>query len=216
MGHTDPISGARYPDTTDDTNLSAYFQHLAADLSKVAGGIFATNAARDSAFANWTAAGNTMVDGLQCRVGGYPQVYRSGVWHGTTVIPYGTQVVDNTLYTTSQTLMTLSITDPLFPYRLQCSGQILFGTVGAGVTVGGRIRVNGSDLIVGNDAINSSGSTVSNLLTTIPTGTTGTLSGSSVVTVFVSKNGTAGNGYAANSTGSLLYYNALNVQLMPV
>lgn len=214
--HTDPLTLARYPDSTDSPDVSGFIQQAVNDLSDHIGGNFTSTSARDAAYVNWVAQGNTMANGLQCRVAGFPQVYRSGAWRGVSSQLVSTITVDTTLQTGNATLMTLTVPDPQCPYKLQCSAQIIFGVVGPGVTAGGRIRVNGTDLIVGNDAVNSTGSNVNNLLTTIPPGTTGTLTGASTVTVFISKTGTAGNGYQATTAGGLGLYNILTALAVPV
>lgn len=209
MGHTDPLSGARIPDSTDDTNLASHFQKLGGDLSTITGGIFTTTAARDSAFTNWVAAGNTMKDGLTCRVGGYTQVYRSGQWRGIATQIYKTNTFTTTSQTASATIATLSITDPLYPYVLSCSASVLIATISAGNVVALRLRVNGSDVPpVSQDSV--SGGT-NQVLATPALAVTGTLTGASVVTAFASFSGSGGT-YTPNSS----LYNILSATVIPV
>ena len=85
--HTNPLSGARYPDSTDSTNLSAYYQDLADDLSSVAVPQFASSTARDSAWSTFTSAGHTLTNGSVCAVNGELQVYR-GKWVSAVPVLY--------------------------------------------------------------------------------------------------------------------------------
>lgn len=85
--HTNPLSGARYPDSTDNTNLPAYYQDLADDLSQVTVNQFASGTARDTAWSTYTAAGHTLTNGSKCTVAGAPQTYR-GKWVGDMETQY--------------------------------------------------------------------------------------------------------------------------------
>lgn len=85
--HTNPLSGARYPDSTDNTNLPAYYQDLADDLSQVTVNQFASGAARDTAWSTYTSAGHTLTNGSKCTVAGAPQTYR-GKWVGDLETQY--------------------------------------------------------------------------------------------------------------------------------
>jgi hypothetical protein len=210
------LSGARYPDSTDTPDVSAYIQNAVNDLSDHVGGNFTTTAARDSAFSTWVAQGNTMANGLQCRVAGYPQVYRSGAWHGMVTIPLTTTTADATLYTTTQNVMTLSVPDPMCPYRLRVSGSVLLAQLGAGVTVRLEIRVGGSAINpLGANVANAGGSTLTDMLAvTAATGYSNQLSGAQTVTLTVVKlGGAAGNGYQCWGTSG---YNMLAVDVVPV
>lgn len=206
---TTPINALPYPNSSSPNNPPIHFQALNNQLDTRLVPRFATATARNSAI-------TSPVEGMVCVVAGYPQVYRSGAWRGIQSQLISTTTVDTGLKTGNATLMTLSIPDPQCAYKIQCSAQIIFGVVGPGVTAGGRIRVNGTDLIVGNDAINASGSNMNNLLTTIPAGTTGTMTGAATVSVFVSMTGPAGYGYQATASGGLGLYNILSALVVPV
>ena len=64
--HTDPLSAARIPDSNDSANVAQYFDNAVRDLSPLGNLVFTTTTARDTAFSNWVAAGNTMREGLRC------------------------------------------------------------------------------------------------------------------------------------------------------
>jgi hypothetical protein len=81
MSGTDPLTGARFPTTGDAAAIAQYIQNLANDLSPISLPSFATNSARDVAYSNWVAAGNTMRDGLKCVVNGVPQRRINGAWY---------------------------------------------------------------------------------------------------------------------------------------
>lgn len=82
--HTDPLTAARYPDSTDAPNIAQYIQNAVNDLSPDTAPYFASTTARDSAFATWVAQGNSMRDGLRCHVQGVgDQTYLNGSWSGT-------------------------------------------------------------------------------------------------------------------------------------
>jgi hypothetical protein len=76
--HTNPLTGARYPDNADATNLATYYQNVVDDLSPQSVPQFGSSAARDSAVSTWTSSGHTFTQGL-CLVNGAPQMYR-GKW----------------------------------------------------------------------------------------------------------------------------------------
>ena len=79
--HTDPLTGARYPDSSDAPNISQYIQNAVNDLSSKTIPYFGSTASRDTAFSNWTGAGNSMRDGLKCYVQGTgEQTYMGGSW----------------------------------------------------------------------------------------------------------------------------------------
>lgn len=117
--HTDPLTGARYPDSTDAPNVSQFIQEAVNDLSDQVVPRFTTAAARDSAYTAWVAAGNTMTNGLVCTVGGELQCYR-GAWktQGGTLYRRVTATATGTL--TSGTTANLTAS--------QTGIQSLFGT----------------------------------------------------------------------------------------
>lgn len=61
---THPITGARYPTTGSSPNGPQQIQDAVTDLSTQVLPRFATTSARDTAFGAWTAAGNTLAEGM--------------------------------------------------------------------------------------------------------------------------------------------------------
>ncbi|MGZ4621445.1 MAG: hypothetical protein ACXVGF_04850 [Blastococcus sp.] len=78
--HTNPLTGARYPDNASTTDLGTYYGWAVNDLSPYTIPRFSTTAARDTAYQNWVNAGNSMVDGMECFASGTMWLYRSGAW----------------------------------------------------------------------------------------------------------------------------------------
>ena len=99
---TDPLTGSRYPETTDGSNVAQYFQNLAWDLADNAIPSFATTAARDTAYSTWVAAGNAMRNGLLCHVSGMGFLqYLGGAWVPLLgVVGYGSATVSSATFTT--------------------------------------------------------------------------------------------------------------------
>lgn len=62
---TEPWSGARYQASSDAPNGYTLGQNLAFDLGKFSAPAFASTAARDTAFSNWQAAGNSPFSGMR-------------------------------------------------------------------------------------------------------------------------------------------------------
>lgn len=62
---TDPWSGSRYPASTAAPNVAQDIQNAVNDLADNATAVFATAAARDTAFTNWKNAGNAAFSGMQ-------------------------------------------------------------------------------------------------------------------------------------------------------
>jgi hypothetical protein len=143
-------------------------------------------------------------------VGGYTQVYRGGSWHGTTPIAYSATTADGTVYTATHDVISLTVTDPLFPYKVQASGSVLLATVGTGVTVAARIRVNNTPL----NPIGPNVSTGNNFeASTWGTAISGSLTGSATVSLSVEVViANAGFGYQASSAAS---QNSLSVLVVP-
>jgi hypothetical protein len=207
---TDPLTGARYPSSGDSPNIAQYIQNAVNDLSDDTCPSFSTTTARNTAYTNWVSAGNTMRNGLQCSVVGYPQIYRAGGWHGTAAQVVSTATVDTTLRTATADVMTLSVADPGYSYRLQCSASVLLSVIGAGVTVAAYVVVNGSVINpVGGDLVGPANNMVA---APVAPPVSGTLTGASTVALRIFKTGTAGNGYQP-ATGS---YNILSAVVMPV
>lgn len=67
---TSPLTASRYPQSTASPNVSQDIQNAVTDLEDNTIPYFATSGARDTAFTNWVAAGNSMRDGLYCHVQG--------------------------------------------------------------------------------------------------------------------------------------------------
>lgn len=63
---TEPWSGARYPASTAAPNVPQDLQNAVNDLGKFSGPIYASTSARDTAFTNWLAAGNSAISGMRC------------------------------------------------------------------------------------------------------------------------------------------------------
>lgn len=82
----EPLTGARKPEQTDGPLGGLQISNAVTDLApKVLGGPFATASARDTAYASWVTAGNSMRDGLECWLTGTGhQVYTSA--HGWVTV----------------------------------------------------------------------------------------------------------------------------------
>jgi hypothetical protein len=63
---TDPLTGSRYPASSDSPNVAQYIQNAVMDLSDNTIPRFATTTARDSAYAAYVTAGGVMADGMVC------------------------------------------------------------------------------------------------------------------------------------------------------
>lgn len=77
---TDPLTGSRYPESSDDTNLSQWFKNAVTDLSDNTIPRFTTTTARDTAYSAWVTGGGTMTSGLFCAVAGVIQEYDGSTW----------------------------------------------------------------------------------------------------------------------------------------
>lgn len=142
---TTPLGGLPYPaDITTPPNGPLQIANLAKAVQSRMVNRFASNAARDSAYAAWVAEGNTMTDGLECTVAGWPQVYRSAKWRGVgngpiytgvgpgTFGPYTTPVGD----TTARVLGRVTISDPGYEYRVRVFASVdAYATDSAGNAV---------------------------------------------------------------------------------
>lgn len=211
---TSVLTSTRYPASSAAPNVPQDIQNAVLDLEDNTIPAFTTTAARDTAYTNWTAAGNAMRDGLTCSVGGYAQIYRSGSWHGVGSVMYSTTTVDTTLYTASHTVMTQSVPDPTFSYRLAISAAVLLSQVGATVGVRAQVQVNGALVNPqGSRYFNSAGTTDSSgiLMTLGSQCVTGVLAGASTVTLFILKDGPAGNGFQAEGSDNFCLLSAMVV-----
>lgn len=88
MATIEPLTGATVYENSDAALGGQQIGDVVTDLAPFTIPRFATNAERDTKFAAWVAAGNTMTTGLRCNVAGHDQVYRSGNW-----IPYGPAII---------------------------------------------------------------------------------------------------------------------------
>lgn len=204
--HTNALTGARYPDNSSATDLATYYSWAVNDLSPMTIPYFSTKAARDTAFTNWVNAGNSMRDGLHCNVGGYDQVYRGGSWRGVGSVPHNTTAVDGSFHDTSAVVMTLSIADPGFAYQLQAAGSVLVN-MSAGTTLFAQIQVNGNTLPPQgmNVHVDTDQQGIAVLLNTPAPGLTGTLSGTSTVTLNVGFAADPGAGYGFTAQQNTVY-----------
>lgn len=144
---TDPLTGSRYPASSDSPNIAQYIQNAVYDLADNTIPRFATTAARDSAFAAWVSAGNSMTDGLHCWVSAVgDQVYLSGAW--VTIgngVPFpqpfgfllgsGTQAVA----TGTATALLLNLQQRLTNMNATLSGGILRATIPGWYLVSGGV-----------------------------------------------------------------------------
>lgn len=80
MASIEPLTGATIYDNSDAALGGQQSGDVVTDLAPFTIPYFATNAVRDTKFAAWVAAGNTMRNGLHCNVAGHDQVYRDGKW----------------------------------------------------------------------------------------------------------------------------------------
>lgn len=78
----EPLTGARYPVSSDPANIAQYFQNLAFDLGGSAIPRFATTVARNTAYSTWVAAGGVLTDGMVSYITNQDQlhVYENGSW----------------------------------------------------------------------------------------------------------------------------------------
>jgi hypothetical protein len=79
----EPLTGARYPVSSDPTNLAQYYQNLAFDLAGSAVPRFTSTAARATAYTTWMAAtGSSMIDGMMSYISNQDQlhVWENGSW----------------------------------------------------------------------------------------------------------------------------------------
>jgi len=217
--HTDPLTGARYPDSTDSPDVSTYIQNAVNDLSDQIGGNFSTTSARDTAFSNWVAQGNSMTDGLQCRVAGYQQVYRVGAWHMNSSVIYSTPTMQTAVNTVSTVVASIAIPDPRAPYKIKASASVDLAQLGPGVHVRAIVRVNGTALVPsGLGAFNDTAGTLTDQLCYLAVpAVSGQLSGACTVDLLISKEaGAAGNGFQVSGSGVGPQFNTLWAEVIPV
>lgn len=66
MSHTEPLTGARIPDGTDNTQIWNYWQWAVGDLADNTIPRFTNTTTRDAAYSTWVAGGGAMQSGLTC------------------------------------------------------------------------------------------------------------------------------------------------------
>lgn len=184
--HTNPLTGARYPDSASGTDLATYYANVVNDLSPMTAPPFGTAAARDAAFGAWAGQGNSMRDGLLCTVAGILQMYRNGAWRGVASTSASQTTFFNTTISDSVEygVATLAIPDPGFPYILDTTACVLVAAT-AGVQVNIRIRLDSVTGIVISQDVPRSGQLPAGEVIPIPLGTwpSGTLTGAHSIVV---------------------------------
>lgn len=113
-----PLTGSRYPTSSSVPNVPQDIQNAVTDLEDNSVPRFTTTTARDTAFSNWVAAGNSLVDGLLCVVGNKPLEYRSGAWcslANPTLYRSARRVTNNVLGNATQTYGTSSSGEIVLP-----------------------------------------------------------------------------------------------------
>lgn len=207
MATTTPINALPTPDDNSPNDPPIHFAALNNQLDTRLVPRFATTTARNNAI-------TAPVDGMLCAVAGYPMVYRAGAWHGIGSVMYSTITVDTTLYTTSHTVMTLSVPDPQFSYRLSINASVLLMQVGANVGVRGQVQVNGALVNPqGGRYFNGAATTDTSgiLITPGSQCVTNVLTGAATVTLFILKDGPAGNGFQAEGNDNFCLLSAMVV-----
>ena len=77
---TEPLTGARYPDSSYAVDVPQDIQNAVFDLADNTIPFFTSTAARDTDYASWVSNGGAMRNGLTCHVGATRYVYVSGAW----------------------------------------------------------------------------------------------------------------------------------------
>jgi hypothetical protein len=124
--HTDPLTGARYPDSTDSATLWDKIQNAVNDLSGMSVPRFTSTTARDTAYSNWVAAGHTMTDGLECNVSGTHYIYRSATWRPikSTAPLAATSNTVSRADSIADSWAVFVISDPGYPYRIRANAIV--------------------------------------------------------------------------------------------
>lgn len=208
---TTPINSLPSPTSSSPNNPPIHFTALNNQLDSRLVPRFSTVTARNSAI-------TAPVEGMVCTVAGYSMIYRAGSWHGIGSVVYIASSVDTTVYTSSHTVMTLSVPDPQFSYKLEVYGSVLMAQIGIGVSLRGIMRVNGTNLRPkGTLFANTTGSTITSgvLITSGGPGVSATLTGASTVDFLINKEaGVAGNGFQAQ--GGVDEFWVLSAKVLPV
>lgn len=89
---TDPLIGARYPALTAVPNVPQDIANAVLDLTDNTIPHFTTTSLRDTAYASWVAAGNTMRNGLFCSVAGVAMEYDTTYAAWGAPIKYGVEI----------------------------------------------------------------------------------------------------------------------------
>ena len=123
MVQSTPLNSFPVFQNSDPVDYGSQMAAVLRDVDSKASPIFPTAAARDIAYSQWVGAGNAMIDGLVCQVGGRLMIYRGGKWRGTTPEDpvYGpatrqlplrrTDSVEDSIYQGT-------VADPGYPYRI--------------------------------------------------------------------------------------------------
>lgn len=104
---------------------------------------YSSTSAADAAMGAFTAGGGVLADGMLRMIGGWPQVYRGGLWRG--IVPINNQTTtffDTTFNGSAETgVAILNVGDPGHPYMLDVSGAVtVYGQ--SGVTVNVYLRLD--------------------------------------------------------------------------
>jgi hypothetical protein len=211
----EPLTDTRIPEQSDGPLGGIQIANAVLDLAPHTIPDFNTTGARDSAFSAWVTAGNAMRDGLHCSVDGATMEYRDGAWRGMGSRAYRQITANTSTHLVTADVMTLTIPDPGYPYRVVVSGSVLLSTLGANVTVAAQLRVNGTNVPPRGANVGPFGSDVSNVLVAPPQpGTTDTLTGGTTAELRVQKlSGPSGSGFVAASSS---VYHMLSAQVFPV
>lgn len=190
MSHTEPLTGARIPDSTDNAALYTHISNAVVDLSSKTIPRFTTNAARDTAYTNWVNAGNTMVDGLVCVVGGAPMLYRSGAWGRIGDVGKPRIRLVGSIAVPSATLFGIGPTGSM-AISTAYAGDTYIAAIQDGLVVQPGIyqatfnaTLGGGQSTNGRSFLQMSGSASSNILSRVPVSNTGETNGTNSTTLF--------------------------------
>jgi hypothetical protein len=206
--HNDPLSGARYPDLANATNPPQDIQNAVNDLSGVAVNRYTSTTARDTAYANWVAAGHTMVDGLECNVAGTHYIYRASVWRP---IKSSAPLAATTNSVTRSDAIADSwcvfvVSDPGFPYRIKANAIV--PTFANGCQMNTMLHVGSTSFGAGSEPTMSTVSNFSNVLGDVlihPPRLSAVITGTGRITGMAQRDGGSGSG-SWNVLGPDVYY----------
>lgn len=150
----------------------------------------------------------------------YPEWWDGSAWRGLMSICYDTTTVDTTTYTVTAPLMTVSIADPGWQYRVEAQGTIEYN-LGPGVSTEATLTLDGSTTRIGPRQIssistytNSSGSLLTGIVSTALPARSGVLTGAHSVSLTLTKTaGPGGNGFVGVTDSN---FSAFTVKVIPV